>query len=42
MRNLAADGTGLGCLGVTKGGHPRHPLYVAGSTPLAAYGGETS
>lgn len=42
VRNLAADGTGLGCLGVTKGGHPRHPLYVAGSTPLAAYGGETS
>jgi hypothetical protein len=22
------------CLGVTRDGHPRHPLYVAGGTPL--------
>lgn len=24
----------LHCLGVTQAGHPRHPLYVAASTPL--------
>lgn len=24
----------LSCLGTTKAGHPRHPLYVKGSTPL--------
>ncbi|MFE2772275.1 DUF1643 domain-containing protein [Microbacterium resistens] len=24
----------LRCLGVTKGGHPRHPLYVRGDAPL--------
>lgn len=27
----------LSCLGVTKGGHPRHPLYVKGDTPLLPY-----
>lgn len=26
----------LQCLGTTKEGHPRHPLYVAGSTALVA------
>jgi hypothetical protein len=26
------DGIPLVCLGVTRGGHPRHPLYVRGST----------
>lgn len=25
------------CLGVTKGGQPRHPLYVASGTPLQLY-----
>lgn len=30
---LAARGP-LHCLGVTRGGHPRHPLYVAGVTAL--------
>lgn len=27
----------LRCLGTTKGGAPRHPLYVKGGTPLVAY-----
>lgn len=26
------------CLGVTKDGHPRHPLYVKGDTALVPYG----
>ncbi len=25
------------CLGQTKGGHPRHPLYVPGDQPLELY-----
>lgn len=25
------------CLGVTRSGYPRHPLYVAGSTPLQPF-----
>ena len=29
----------LHCLGTTKDGHPRHPLYLAGKTPLEPYGG---
>lgn len=28
------EGAPLWCLGTTKHGHPRHPLYVAGSQPL--------
>lgn len=28
---------GMGCLGVTKAGHPKHPLYVRGDTPLVPY-----
>jgi len=24
----------VGCLGTTKGGYPRHPLYIAADTPL--------
>jgi len=31
---LAAAGTRLNCLGVTKDGHPRHPLYVRSDAPL--------
>jgi hypothetical protein len=30
----ASAGRGLHCLGVTKGGWPRHPLYVPGRQPL--------
>lgn len=30
-------GAEMRCLGKTKGGHPRHPLYVAGDQPLEAY-----
>jgi hypothetical protein len=36
-RSLAAEGIELGCLGMTKGGQPRHPLYVRGDTQLVAY-----
>lgn len=25
------------CLGTTKDGHPRHPLYLRGSTPMLSY-----
>ena len=28
------------CLGTTAAGHPRHPLYIAGETPLVEYTGE--
>lgn len=28
------------CLGMTTGGHPRHPLYVRGDTPLMELRGE--
>jgi hypothetical protein len=37
-RTLADEGIELGCLGVTKGGHPRHPLYVRGDAPLVPFG----
>ena len=30
-------GEGLSCLGVTKGGHPRHPLYVRRTVVPAAW-----
>lgn len=32
-------GVSLRCLGHTKGGAPRHPLYVKGDAPLVMYGG---
>lgn len=30
-------GVALRCLGKTKAGHPRHPLYLAGDTPLESF-----
>ncbi|WBU27513.1 DUF1643 domain-containing protein [Rhodopseudomonas palustris] len=34
---LRADGHELWCLGLTKHGGPRHPLYVTGGTPLIRF-----
>jgi hypothetical protein len=34
---LRARDVRLCCLGLTRGGQPRHPLYVSGSTPLQPY-----
>jgi hypothetical protein len=34
---LIAGKTGAGCLGVTKAGYPRHPLYVRSDATLVAY-----
>lgn len=34
---LTAAGIELWCLGFTKDGSPRHPLYVRGDTPLVRY-----
>jgi hypothetical protein len=40
MAALLADlGLTMMCLGVTKAGHPRHPLYMAGTTPLVPLAG---
>jgi hypothetical protein len=39
MEIIAAAGSGVGCLGVTKGGHPRHPLYVPASQALESFAG---
>lgn len=39
--NMAWEaGVELMCLGVTKGGSPRHPLYVRGDTPLVVLGAD--
>ena len=35
--NFRAAGARLWCLGTTKDGHPRHPLYVRGDQPLVAW-----
>lgn len=37
---VASRVLGLMCLGTTKGGHPRHPLYVRGDTLPVAFGGQ--
>jgi len=34
---LAEAGVPLHCLGTTRQGHPRHPLYVPAATPLEPY-----
>jgi hypothetical protein len=34
---LRAAGVQLSCLGTTRDGHPRHPLYVPGSVPLTPW-----
>lgn len=34
---VRAHGKQLMCLGATKDGHPKHPLYVAASTPLVRH-----
>lgn len=36
-RQLANRRMQLKCLGTTKSGHPRHPLYVRGTAPLITY-----
>jgi hypothetical protein len=36
-RLLSSTGAWLGCLGVTKDGHPRHPLYVRADQPIVAW-----
>lgn len=35
LRVLRLAGKPLWCLGVTKDGHPRHPLFVKGNQPLS-------
>lgn len=37
VAELVEHGITLRCLGTTKHGQPRHPLYVKASTPLVAY-----
>jgi hypothetical protein len=34
---MLRQGAHLACLGVTKGGHPKHPLYVRADQPLIPY-----
>lgn len=36
---LRAQGMNLLCLGLTDGGHPRHPLFVKGSTDMEKFAG---
>lgn len=36
-RNALGVGADLRCLGATKEGHPRHPLYVKGDQPLVRF-----
>lgn len=39
IKMAALTGVDLYCLGVTKAGQPRHPLYVAGAQPLVKWSG---
>lgn len=34
---LKGTGARLVCLGTTKGGHPKHPLYIKGDQPLTPF-----
>ena len=36
-QGMANVGVEMWCLGVTKGGHPKHPLYVAGDTAIVPF-----
>lgn len=40
LRGLTLRGVAVLCLGTTKDGHPRHPLYVRGDQPLVPLGGD--
>jgi hypothetical protein len=43
IQNLAREGiTDIKCLGKTKDGHPRHPLYLSYDVPLVPYLTEAS
>lgn len=37
VKKALSIGASLTCLGTTKGGHPRHPLYVAGTQPFIPF-----
>lgn len=37
LRIAQSQGAKLQCLGVTKGGHPKHPLYLASDAALAEW-----
>lgn len=39
VRTLKADGRRLSCLGLTKDGSPRHPLYLRGDSELITFPG---
>lgn len=39
LRILRDEGIPVLCLGTTKAGAPRHPLYIKGDQPLIAFGG---
>ena len=39
-RLAQAEGRALLCLGLTKAGHPRHPLYVRADAPLVGWSGD--
>jgi len=42
MRMLRGAGVALHCLGTTKEGHPKHPLYLASSTKPVPFGGSNA
>lgn len=37
LKLAKARGVALCALGITKDGHPKHPLYLAGNTPMLPY-----